>query len=66
MPRKRRSNDDWIDDLIKLGLGAIALSLLGKLLEGSQRMGITNCPYCGQEIQKWSRFCPRCRTPLNL
>ena len=66
MPRKRKNKEeDWLEELIKLGLGAIALSLLGKLLEGGQAPTISSCPYCGQEIRKWSRMCPRCRTLLN-
>lgn len=67
MARKRKSsNDDWLEDLIKLGLGAIALSLLSRALQGNQVPEISNCPYCGQEIHKWSRSCPRCRTPFNF
>jgi len=67
VPKKRRSkDDDWIDALLKLGLGAIALSILGKLIQGGQPQEITACPYCGQQIQKWARFCPRCRASLSF
>lgn len=66
MSRKRRKRDDkWVDDLLKLGLGALAIYLLGKLAEGAQPQ-ITRCPYCGWSIGKWARTCPKCRNILTL
>lgn len=65
MARKRkRKEDDWIEDLLKLGLGVLAISFLAKLAEGSQQ--ITICPYCNSQIKKFARTCPVCRNALNL
>ena len=65
MPRKRRSReDDWIEDLLKLGLGVLAISFLAKLAEGTQQ--VTICPYCNSKIGKFARTCPTCRNTLNL
>ncbi len=69
MPRKKRrrqsrSNDDWLDDLIGLGLGVLAVAFLSKLTENTQQ--ITTCPYCHTSIGKWARTCPNCRNNLGL
>ena len=65
MARKRKSkDDDWVDDLLKLGLGILAISFLAKLTEGGQQ--ITICPYCNGQIKKFARTCPTCRNELNL
>ena len=45
MVRRRRSNDDdWVGDLMKLGLGVLAVAFLAKLSENTQQ--VTQCPYC--------------------
>lgn len=65
MPRRRRNNDDdWVEDLLKLGLGVLAISFLAKLAEGGQQ--ITICPYCNSQIKKFARTCPVCRNTLGL
>ena len=62
MPKKK--NDDWLDALIALGLGALAIYFVGKLLEGGRNEPVTTCPRCGASINKWAKQCPRCR--MNL
>ncbi len=64
LARKRKSNDDWVDNLLKLGLGVLAISFLAKLAEGGQQ--ITICPYCNSQIKKYARTCPVCRNALNI
>lgn len=61
---RKRKNDDWLDDLLKLGLGVLAISFLAKLSENTQQ--ITQCPYCNTQIGKWARSCPNCRNNLGL
>jgi len=64
MPRKK--DDDWVEKLIKLGIGLLAIYFIGKLIEQTQ--GNTeqdvNCPKCGARIKKWALKCPVCRTKL--
>lgn len=62
--RQSRSNDDWLNDLIGLGLGVLAVAFLTKLTENTQQ--ITTCPYCHRSIGKWARTCPNCRNDLGL
>lgn len=66
LARKRRksSSDDWIEDLLKLGLGVLAISFLAKLSEGSPQIKV--CPYCNYQIKKFARTCPVCRNVLSL
>ena len=66
LARKRRksSSDDWIEDLLKLGLGVLAISFLAKLSEGSPQIKV--CPYCNNQIKKFARTCPVCRNVLSL
>lgn len=58
---------DWVDELIALGIGALAAYFLIKILspekEGRERIVI--CPYCRQTIKKWAIQCPHCRTRLR-
>ncbi|MDH5267237.1 MAG: hypothetical protein OEW62_06115 [Candidatus Bathyarchaeota archaeon] len=56
---------DWLKALIALGLGAIAIAILAELLSGTTSPPPERCPYCGAEIRKWARQCPRCRRPLK-
>ena len=67
MERKRRrksSDDDWLGDLLKLGLGVLAVSFLAKLVENKPQ--IKQCPYCGASLGKWAITCPTCRNNLGL
>ena len=59
-------DDDWIENLIKLGIGALAVFFLVKLLtQDQERSGqVSRCPYCGSPIKKWALECPRCRKRL--
>jgi len=59
------NDDDWLAVLIGLGLGAIAIGALSKILNKEEQQPPKKCPYCGAEIRKWARECPRCRRPLN-
>ena len=58
LARKRRisSSDDWIEELLKLGLGVLSISFLAKLSEGSPQIKV--CPYCNNQIKKFARMCP--------
>ena len=63
MPKKK--DDNWVDTLIKIGIGALAVYFLAKLLEGGRKdQEIVVCPNCGTRITKWARQCPNCRTNL--
>ena len=64
MPRKKE--DDWLEDLIKLGIGLLAIYYISKLLEPKKGNAEqeTNCPKCGAPIRKWATNCPVCRTKL--
>ena len=62
--RRKSSNDDWLGDLMKLGLGVLAIAFLAKLSENAQQ--VTQCPYCNHSIGKWARTCPNCRNNLGL
>jgi len=65
LARKRKSkDDDWLGDLMKLGLGVLAVAFLAKLSENTQQ--VTQCPYCNTSIGKWARTCPNCRNNLGL
>jgi len=62
--RTRRNNDDWVNDLLGLGLGVLAVAFLAKLAENTQQ--ITQCPYCNTSIGKWAMTCPNCRNNLGV
>lgn len=65
LARKRKNNDDdWVGDLLKLGLGVLAISFLAKLSEDNQQ--IKECPYCHNQIKKFARTCPVCRNALGF
>lgn len=59
-------NDSWVEDLIVLGIGALAVFFLAKVLStNSDHDEITNCPFCGAQIKKWAIECPVCRRKLR-
>lgn len=62
--RPRNNNDEWLEGLLALGIGALAIAFLAKLAQGPQ--DVRTCPYCGTQIHKWSRLCPNCRNNLYL
>ena len=62
--KRRKSNDDWVDDLLGLGLGVLAVAFIAKLAENTQQ--VTQCPYCFTSIGKWARACPNCRNNLGI
>ena len=62
--RRKSSNDEWLDDLLKIGLGVLAVAFLAKLADNNQQ--ITICPYCNASIGKWARTCPSCRNTLTI
>ena len=65
MPKKKKS--DWVEDLIALGIGLLAIYFIGKLIapKNPNPQQETNCPKCGAIIKKWARKCPVCRTNLQ-
>lgn len=57
--------DDWVTKLIKLGIGALAVYFLYKILTSEENdEEINRCPYCGAFIKKWAVKCPKCRRTL--
>ena len=68
MAKKDESKDDnWIDALIALGVGALAIYLLSRFLNKPATIQDeeTTCPYCGASMKKWSRACPQCHKVLT-
>ncbi|MHA1973974.1 MAG: hypothetical protein ACTSW1_13330 [Candidatus Hodarchaeales archaeon] len=61
------NNDDWIEGLIKLGIGALAVYFLVKILSKKDQdsSSIDSCPYCGAPIKKWAVVCPSCRRRIR-
>lgn len=59
-------DNDWLDTLIALGIGALAAYFLLKKLssDGEAQERIEVCPYCGRQIRKWAIKCPYCRSDL--
>jgi DNA-directed RNA polymerase subunit RPC12/RpoP len=58
-------DEDWIEDLIALGIGALAAYFLYKVITSNKKEDkIERCPYCGSEIKKWAIECPRCRRKI--
>ena len=55
------SDDDWVEDLITLGIGALAAYFLYKAITSDK---IERCPYCNAQIKKWAVECPKCRRRL--
>ena len=62
----RRKNDNWVDDLLKLGLGMLALHFIGKLAQGGTVETAKTCSYCGHTTEKWARMCPNCRNTFPI
>ena len=59
------SDDDWVEDLIALGIGALAAYFLYRALKGDpSEEKIERCPYCYTPIKKWAIECPKCRRKL--
>jgi len=62
---KKKKDDDWVGDLIKLGIGLLAIYFMSKLLEsGKKQEEVKICPNCGARVKKWARTCPVCRSNL--
>jgi len=59
-------DSDWVDDLITLGIGALAAYFLWKRFssDGVSQGRIEMCPYCRRQIKKWAIKCPYCRSDL--
>ncbi len=53
----------WIQELLDLGIGRIAIKQLALLGAGVNKQ-LTKCPCCGTEIKKYALGCPKCRTQL--
>lgn len=57
--------DDWVDSLIKLGIGLLAIYFVGKLISsGNAQEEEKTCQNCGARVKKWARTCPVCRNNL--
>ncbi len=57
----------WVNELIKLGVGALAVYFLVKILSNKDenKNSIDICPYCGNPIKKWAVVCPSCRKRIR-
>ena len=66
MPRRRRRNDPWIDALLALGIGFLAVQFVNRLRQGSNTESTRVCSYCGFSSTKWARMCPRCRNTFPI
>ena len=62
-----KKNDDWINGLITLGIGALAVYFVVKLVtnKDEENSTIKWCPHCRAEIKKWAVVCPSCRKTLH-
>jgi len=58
------SDDDWVEDLVALGIGALAAYFLYKAITKSGEENVDRCPYCHTQIKKWAVECPKCRRRL--
>ena len=54
--------NDWIQDLLDLGIGAIAVKYLYMYEHGITKSPV--CSYCGFEPKKFAHTCPMCRREL--
>ncbi len=60
------NDDDWVEGLIALGIGALAVYFLAKIVSSDKENSkISVCPYCGSSIKKWAIECPVCRKKLR-
>ncbi len=67
MPRgKRKKEDDWIEGLMALGIGVLAVYFLKKLTEGGTVETTKTCNFCGHSTEKWARMCPMCRNTFPI
>jgi len=69
MPKRRKKDDDWVVDLLKIGLGVLALSFISKLNQGGTVETSKTCTYCGyttNTTNKWARMCPNCRNTFPI
>ena len=57
-----RSTEPWIEDLLDLGVGALAIKTLYRMRRGDDYTMV--CPRCGNTPRKWAVTCPSCRVPL--
>jgi len=55
----------WVDDLIVLGVGALAVYFFVKLMSSTDEEKITRCPHCGSPIKKWAITCSVCRRRIR-
>jgi len=62
-----KKKDDLIDNLIEIGIGALAVYFLVKILSKKDQKGgsISRCPHCGYPIKKWAVVCPSCRKRIH-
>jgi len=63
---RRKKDDDWLDGLLKLGLGLLAIHFLSKLNSSGSVETTKTCTYCGHTTSKWSRMCPNCRNTFPI
>jgi len=64
--RRRSNNDDWIEDLIALGIGFLAVRFLNRLTQGINMQTTKTCQYCGYTTTKWARMCSNCRNTFPI
>ena len=57
-------NEPWIEELLDLGIGALAIHTLHKLKSPHRFEGVLTCPLCGWKPKKYAARCSHCRIPL--
>ena len=55
--------EPWLEELLDLGVGALAVKHLYRMRRGIAKPVV--CPYCGYVFGKWGVRCPKCRRVLG-
>lgn len=55
---------DWLEDLLCIGMGRVAIQQLALIEAGAVNKPITKCPCCKTEIKEFAVSCPKCRMRL--
>jgi len=56
--------ENWLQELLDLGIGKLAIQTLALMDAGMESDRISTCPYCKASIGKWARECGKCRKSL--
>jgi hypothetical protein len=53
--------EPWVQELLKLGIGKVAIQTLALIDAGIEPERVETCPYCKTPVKKWARECGKCR-----